>query len=344
VNGYVDLRSDTVTTPTDIMRRAMSTAEVGDDCYGEDPTVNRLQDLAASMLGTEAALFVPTGTMANQIAIKVLSHPGHEVICESECHLIHHESGAAARLSQVQLRGVPGVLGVLDPADVEAAVRPADPYQPKTSLVAVENTHNTHGGTVWSLQQLKAVRTVAHRNLLPLFCDGARLFNACAATGVTPAQYASEADVVTISLYKCLSAPMGSLVCGRRDLVDRAWLYRRVFGGALRQAGIVAAAGIVALETMIDRLPEDHERARELANGLVEVAPVGSVPLERVHTNMVLFEAGAKADAVLVGLRGEGVLAGMIGPGVLRFVTHKDVDQDGIARAVQAFAKVLKEA
>jgi threonine aldolase len=340
--GFVDLRSDTVTSPTQAMRRAMADAAVGDDCYGEDPTVNRLQELAASMLGVDAALFVPTGTMANQVAVRVLSHPGGEAICEADCHLIHHESGATAQLSQVQLRGLSGRLGVLDPEDVAAAVRPDDPFQPKTCLVAVENTHNTAGGTVWPLAAMRAVREVAHRSLLPVFCDGARLFNACAATGVAPSAYAAQADVVTISLYKGLAAPMGSLVCGSRELIERGWLARRIFGGALRQAGIVAAAGIVALETMVERLPEDHENALALAEGLAAAAPDGSVPLERVQTNMVVFDAGSRADTVLAGLKREGVLAGLIAPGMIRFVTHKDVDREAIELATKAFAIVLK--
>lgn len=342
----VDLRSDTVTVPTDEMRRAMASAEVGDDCYGEDPTVNALQELAASMLGTQAALFVPTGTMANQIAVKLLSRPGTEVICERDCHLLHHESGACATLSQVQLRGLDSALGVLRPDDVRAAIRPPDPYQPKTSMVAVENTHNTAGGTVWTLDDVKAVAAAAREAGLPLFCDGARLFNACVATGTPARAYAAEADVVTISLYKGLAAPMGSLVCGSRETIQRAWLYRRVFGGALRQAGVVAAAGIVALRTMVDRLADDHALARRLAEGMADAAPEGSVPLERVQTNMVLFDAnraGVDAGAMIRGLRREGVLAGLIGPGMLRFVTHKDVNEQGIDKAVKAFKTVLKE-
>ncbi len=341
----VDLRSDTLTTPTEEMRRAMAAADVGDDCYGEDPTVNRLQELAAQMLGCEAALFVPTGTMANQIAIRVLSTPGGEVICEQDCHLIHHESGATAILSAVQLLGLPSELGILDPDGVRSAVRPADPYQPRSVLVSIENTHNTAGGTVWSVDAVASVADVARGAGLPLYCDGARLFNACAATGSTAADYAKQCDLVSISLYKALCAPMGSLVCGRHDLVDEAWRYRRIFGGALRQAGVVAAAGILALESMVDRLHEDHANATRLAEGMASAAPAGSVPLERVQSNMVLFDAGAcglDADAVLGALRAEGVLAGLISPAVLRFVTHRDVDAHGIDRASEAFAGSLK--
>lgn len=343
-DGFIDLRSDTVTRPTERMRRAMAAADVGDDCYGEDPTVNRLQELAAEMLGCEAALFVPTGTMANQIAVKVLSSPGGEVICDQDCHLIHHESGATAVLSQVQLRGLPGRLGVLDPSEVRAAVRAADPYQPASVLVAIENTHNAAGGTVWATEDFARVAEVATGAGLPVYCDGARLFNACAASGSRAGAYAELCDLVSISLYKGLCAPMGSLVCGRADLVGAGWRYRRMFGGALRQAGVVAAAGIVGLEEMIERLPEDHENARRLAEGLADAAPPGAVPMERVQTNMVLFDAGAcgmSGEALVAALRAEGVLAGLVSPDVLRLVTHHDVSPQDVKRAVSAFAGSL---
>lgn len=344
-DGYVDLRSDTVTAPTERMRRAMASAEVGDDCYREDPTVNRLQDLAAELLGYEAALFVPSGTMANQIAVKVLTRPGGEVLCDADCHLIHHESGATAMLSQVQLRGLPGRHGVLDPELVRAAVRPPDVFQPDTVLVSIENTHNAGGGTVWTLPEVEAVVAVAREAGIPVFCDGARLFNACVAAGVEPSRFAAGADVVTVSLYKGLCAPVGSLLCGARQTIERAWVVRRILGGAMRQAGILAAAGIVALESMVERLAEDHDHAARLAEGLAEVAG-DAVPLDRVQTNMVLFDAaafGVDEAAVLGGLRREGILAGLIGPGVVRFVTHRDVDRAGIERAVSAFRAVIGE-
>lgn len=345
-DGFVDLRSDTVTTPTDEMRRAMAAAEVGDDCYGEDPTVNRLQELAAEMLGCEAALFVPTGTMANQIGLKVLSSPGGEVICESDCHFIHFESGASAMLSQVQLRGLPGRLGVLEAADVGAALRPDDPFQPRTVGLCIENTHNGAGGTVWPLERVTELTSIARAAGIPVYCDGARLFNACVASSTSPSAYAAPCDLTSISLYKGLSAPMGSLVCGARDLIEQSWLYRRIFGGAMRQAGVVAAAGIVSLERMVDRLADDHANARRLAEGLSDAAPPGTVPADRVQTNMVIFDAGAagiECDRVVHALRAEGVLAGLNLPGpVVRFVTHKDVDAAGIDRAISAFSSSLK--
>jgi threonine aldolase len=345
MSDVVDLRSDTLTTPTPEMRRAMADAEVGDDCYGEDPTINRLQELACEMLGTDGALFVPTGSMANQIAVKVLSAPGGEVICEEDCHLIHHEAGACALLAQVQLRALGSGLGILDPNAVRDAIRPDDPFQPRTTLVAVENTHNAKGGIVWSLEQLRAVADVATGAGLPLFMDGARLFNASVASGTPAREYAALCDVVTISLYKGLSAPMGSLVCAKAGLMDEVWRFRRVFGGALRQGGVVAAAGIISLESMVDRLADDHANARRLAEGLADCAPEGSIDLTRVQTNMVVFDAAvanSDADSVIRALRKEGVLAGPMSPTAVRFVTHKDVDSAGIERAVAAFARVMK--
>lgn len=341
----VDLRSDTVTQPTDAMRHAMARADVGDDCYGEDPTINRLQELAADMLGCEAALFVPSGSMANQIAVKVLSQPGGEVICEEDCHLIHHEAGACALLSQVQLRGLASTSGVLSPDDVRAALRPADPYQPRSVLVAIENTHNTAGGTVWPIEAVRATSDVARDAKLPFFCDGARLFNAVVASGTSAADYAAPCDIVTISLYKGLAAPMGSLVCGTADLLQEGWRFRRVFGGALRQAGIVAAAGIIALETMVDRLAEDHENARRLADGFADAAPDGRISTPQ--TNMVIFDTASFASdsgTMLSALRAEGVLAGALSPTALRFVTHKDIDAAAISRAIDGFARAVKEA
>ncbi len=345
-DGFVDLRSDTLSKPTAEMRRAMADAEVGDDCYGEDPTVNKLQEIAAEMLGTDAALYVPTGTMANQIALKVLTQPGGEVVCESDCHFIHFESGASAVLSQVQLKGLSGRLGVLDPADVRGSLRPDDPFQPRTVAVCIENTHNGAGGTVWPLEAVHEIAAIARESSVPLYCDGARMFNACVASGTKPREFADPCDLVSISLYKGLAAPMGSLVCGPRELVEQAWLYRRIFGGALRQAGVVAAAGILALEQMVDRLAEDHENARRLAEGIITVAPAGTVDLDRVHTNMVLFDAlgaGLAPERVIEALRTEGVLAGLNLPGpVVRFVTHLDVSPGGVDRAISAFSGSLK--
>jgi threonine aldolase len=273
--------------------------------------------------------------------VKVLSSPGGEVLCEEDCHLIHHEAGACAMLAQVQLRSIASATGIMQPDDVLAALRPPDPYQPRSVLVAIENTHNAKGGTLWSLDDVQAVSTVAHAAGLPVFCDGARLFNAAVASGTSARAYAAPCDLVSISLYKGLAAPMGSLVCGKADLVKEGWRYRRVFGGALRQAGVVAAAGIIGLEKMVERLAIDHENARRLAEGFADAAPDGAIDLERVQTNMVVFDAG-DSMAFIRALRSEGVLAGPMSPTAVRFVTHKDVDDAQIERAIAAFARVLK--
>lgn len=325
----IDLRSDTVTLPTAAQRRAMSDAELGDDCYGEDPTINRLQELACEITGMDAALFVPTGSMANQIAVKALSVPGAEVICEQDCHLIHHEAGAIAQLSGVQLQGLPTERGVLGAEEVRDAHRPPDPYQPRTAMVAIENTHNAKGGTVWSLGEVRAVADATDK---PLFCDGARLFNAVVASGTSAREYCAPCDVVTLSLYKGLCAPMGSLVCGRADLMDEVWRLRRVFGGALRQGGVVAAAGIVGLETMVDRLADDHTRAKRLAEG------IGLDPA-KVETNMVVV-TDVDAAAMVRDLKAEGVLVGALSGTSLRLVTHNDVTDAGIEAAIAAFGRV----
>jgi threonine aldolase len=290
-------------------------------------------------------LFVPTGSMANQIAVKVLSSPGSEVICEEDCHLIHHEAGACALLSQVQLAGLATSDGIFDADAVRAALRPADPFQPRTSLVAIENTHNAKGGIAWPLEHVRAVADVATGAGLPFFMDGARLFNACVASGTPARDYAALCDVVTISLYKGLAAPMGSLVCAKRHLMDEVWRFRRVFGGALRQGGVVAAAGIIGLESMVERLADDHANARRLAEGLADVAPEGSIDLTRVQTNMVVFDASvanSDAETVIRALKPEGVLAGPMSETSVRFVTHKDVDAAGIDRTIAACAQVLK--
>jgi threonine aldolase len=238
-------------------------------------------------------------------------------------------------LAQVQLRGLATSAGILDPDDVRQAVRPPDPYQPRSVLVAIENTHNAKGGTVWPLERVKAVADVARAAGLPLFCDGARMFNASVATKTPMRDYAAPCDIVTLSLYKGLAAPMGSLVCGTSVLIEEAWRYRRVFGGALRQGGVVAAAGIIGLETMVDRLEEDHANAKRLAEGFAEVAP-GAVSAP--ETNMVVVTT-FDSDALIGALKTEGVLAGAMSPTAVRFVTHKDVDRAAIDRAVLGFAR-----
>lgn len=338
-DGSVDLRSDTVTTPTPEMRRAMAEAEVGDDLYGEDPTVNRLQEVAAAMVGKEAALYVPSGTMANQIALRLLARPGTEVLCSERCHLRQYEAAAAARNAGVQCRPLPDPDGTFAPADVDHAAAGPGHHLPPLSLVAFENTHMPSGGRPWRPEQVEAVAAAARRHRLPLHCDGARIFNATVALGVPAAALAAPADTVMFCLSKGLSAPVGSLLCGAADLIAEARVERSRLGGGMRQAGVIAAAGVVALETMVERLAEDHARARRLAEALADRFP-GSVDPAGVETNIVCADARALPAGLLEDMVREGVRAGTIDQHTVRFVTHKDVDDADLERAIEVLGKV----
>lgn len=339
----VDLRSDTVTKPTVGMREAMSHAEVGDDVFGEDPTVNRLQETVAELLGKEAALFVPSGTMSNQIAIKCHTQPGDEVILERDSHSFHYEGGGPALLSGVQLHPLPGVRGVISAGQVEAAVRPGDHHYPHTSLVCLENTHNRAGGTIFPLDTIREIRAVADRYALRMHLDGARLWNAAVATGISEQQFAAPFDSVSVCLSKGLGAPVGSLLVGKREFIDRAHRYRKILGGGMRQVGILAAAGLYALAHHRQRLVDDHRRARRLAEALAEI-PGPTVDLTSVQTNMVFVDvgpSGISAADVVARLRERGILCLALGPSVIRLVTHLDVDDEGVERAIAAFKAVF---
>ena len=335
----VDLRSDTVTKPTPAMRKAMADAEVGDDVYGEDPTVNRLQEAAAERFGRQAALLCPSGTMCNQLWLRVLARPGTEVVVEADAHLVNYEAGAGALLGGVQFRTVPGRGGVLDAADVAAAIRPDRFPLTPTSLVCVEQTHNRRGGTYASVAQLAAVRKVCDDAEVRLYMDGARVFNAAVASGTDPAVYGGLVDGLMFCVSKALGAPVGSLMVGDADAIAEAAVWRSRYGGAMRQAGVIAAAGLVALEQMVDRLAEDHANARLLAEAIAEVHP-GGVDLGQVMTNIVYLEQ-VDALAVVAGLRAGGVLAGAMDPRTVRLVTHPDVDEAGCRRAASALQRVL---
>ncbi len=338
----IDLRSDTVTRPTAAMRQAMARAEVGDDAYGEDPTVNRLQERVAALLGKEAALFVPSGTMANQIALGVLTRPGDEVVCDAGAHCISFESGALAALWGVQARTVAAERGLLDAASVEAMIRPPRDMYPRTRVVEIENTHNRGGGAVYPIERVRAVAEVARRHGLHLYMDGARLWNASTASGTAPDAYAREATLVSVCLSKGLGAPAGSLVCGPKELVAEARTLRKRLGGAMRQSGILAAAGLHALDHHLARLPEDHENARRLAQGL-RALPGVSI-LFPVETNLVFAAFAGRSGAELSQrLAREGVLANPEGsrPDTLRFVTHLDVMRAGIDEALRRAARAM---
>jgi threonine aldolase len=334
-SDVVDLRSDTLTRPTPEMRRAMADAEVGDDVYSEDPTVNALQDEFAARVGMEAALYVPSGTMANQLALRLLAPPATAVVAGARQHVVIYENGAGGRNAGVQFHTVPDDDGEIDPAHVRWAVDAAAHHYPRVGLVCVENTHMPADGRPWTLEGLRAVAAAAGG--APVYMDGARLFNAEVATGISADRYGREVTALMCCLSKGLAAPVGSLLAGPRDLMAAARQERQRLGGGMRQAGILAAAGLVALRTMVERLADDHQRARVLADAVAERWPDAGFDPERVVTNMVIFGHDAP-DRLLDHLGREGVLAGTIAPGVVRLVTHHDVDDDGVARACKAIA------
>lgn len=332
----IDLRSDTVTRPGAAMRAAMAAAEVGDDVYGEDPTVNRLQEMAARRVGKEAALLVPSGTMANQAAIRVLTAHGDLVLASEGAHVLRYESGAAAALSGVQIATI-GCAGVFEPEDVLRALTPPDHHHPPCTLATVENTHNASGGRVFPWDVLCAIVALARERGLRLHLDGARLFNAEVASGIDAARWAEPFDTVSFCLSKGLGAPVGSLVCGSAATVDRLHRVRKMLGGGMRQAGILAAAGIYALEHNVARLADDHANAARLARGL---ASLGLTVDPFPETNIVLFEAGERAD-LAVRLRERGVLVNAVAPGRFRAVTHLDVTTDDVDDALARIRGLL---
>ena len=336
-SDFVDLRSDTVTHPTAEMRRAMAEAEVGDDVYGEDPTVNALEELFSERVGKDAALYVPSGTMANQLALRLLAPAGTSVVAGARQHLVVYENGAGGRNAGVQFHTVDDTGGTLDREEVAWALEAAHHHYPKPGLVCVENTHMPADGAPWPLADLRAVSDVARAGSLPLHMDGARLFNAEVATGTSAATYAAEATTVMSCLSKGLCAPVGSVLAGPADVMGSAREERRRLGGGMRQAGVLAAAGLVGLRTMVERLAEDHARARRLAEAVAERWPEGGCDPARVRTNVVTWRHPDPA-AVLSHLRAEGVLAGTIAPGVARMVTHHDVDDADVDRAAKALS------
>ena len=340
----IDLRSDTVTRPSAAMRKAMALAEVGDDVFGEDPTVNRLQESVAALLGKEAALFVPSGTMANQLCIKVHTDAGDEVIAERGAHVFNYETGGAAFLSRVQVHPVDGVGGVMDVEMIRRAVRPELYYMPRTSLVCLENTHNRAGGTIQPLSVIASIRTFTQELGIRMHLDGARLWNACAATGIAPGEYAKYFDSVSVCLSKGLGAPVGSLITGSRDVIRKALHFRKIFGGGMRQAGVLAAAGLFALEHNRDRLQEDHEKASDLARELSDV-PGFLIDTTSVQTNIIVIDvtnAGVSPEVILSSLRDEGVLLSAGNYMGLRAVTHLDVSMKEVKLAADLIRLTMK--
>lgn len=340
----IDLRSDTVTKPTAAMRRVIAEAVVGDDVLGDDPTVIRLQETFARLLGKPASCFVPSGSMANQTAIRAQTEPGDEVICHEGSHIIHYETGAPAALSGVMIRGLAGPGGLFDVEQLEEAVRPHSAHFARSRLLVIENTHNRGGGTIWPLEQIKRVTTRARELGLLCHLDGARLWNACAATGISPAEYASHFDTISCCFSKGLGAPVGSAVAGSEATIFRVHRFRKMFGGAMRQSGILAAAAQFALDHHRDRLIEDHHNARRLAEGLARI-PGLIVDLHAVQTNMVFFDleasTGMTAPELCKKLENTGVRVLPNGPRRIRAVCHLDVSTDMIQAAIDRVAAAM---
>ena len=340
--GLIDLRSDTVTRPTPEMRAAMAAAEVGDDVYGEDPTVNLLEKRAAEIFGREAALFVPTGTMGNQIAIRLLTKPGQEIICESRSHILDWEMATAAIFSGCLIRAVPTQRGTLTWADIEPVIFKKGSFRAATGLIEIENTANLTGGRCTSLVVMEEIWANAKDRGLPLHLDGARIFNAAVALGAEVKTLTRGFDTVMFCLSKGLCAPVGSMLVGSAELMDQARIYRKALGGGMRQVGVLAAAGLIALEKMPARLHEDHANARLLAEALSQIECVDIDP-DSVETNIVIFTLKCEVSATeLVGrLKARGILASTLGPNMIRLVTHHDVSRGDCEKAADALTQEL---
>ena len=337
----IDLRSDTATKPTEGMRAAMAAAEVGDEQLREDPTVNELQRRAAALLGHEAALFLPTATMANQIALRVLTRPGGQLLAEERTHILVYEAGGPAIHSGLVMRGLPGIAGRLTPEQLREAASSADELQP-ASIAVFEQTHRSAGGRVWPLDELRTAAQTARELGLAVHLDGARLLNAAAASGIPAAEYGRLADTVTLCCSKGLGCPLGAVLAGSKERIEAAWQGKFLFGGAMRQAGMVAAAALYALDHHVDRLAEDHERARALADGLAAAGlPVDP---EATETNFVALDAtslGITTAEAREQIAAQGVLAGTLRPGVVRLATYLGIEDDDVARAVEAIPRAL---
>ncbi|WP_113929163.1 low-specificity L-threonine aldolase [Bacillus sp. P14.5] len=340
----IDLRSDTVTKPTKEMREAALNAKVGDDVYGEDPSVIELELTAASLLGKEAALFVTSGTQGNQIAVLTHCSPGNEVIMEAESHIFYYESGAISAFAGVQPRTIKGARGAMDPLEVEAAIREDDQHFPETSLICIENTHNRAGGAIVPSSNMKEIYSIAQKNAIPVHVDGARLFNAASALGVPLTEFTQYCDTVQVCLSKGLGAPVGSIIAGNREFIKRARKWRKRLGGGLRQAGIIAAPGLYALTSMREGLSEDHNNAELLANGLNAIPSLTIV--NEVDTNIVVADVsqlGMNAAQFTEKLKEKGVLAVTFGPSLVRFTTHFDVNKDDIKKTISIIKNLAEE-
>ena len=341
MHDVVDLRSDTLTLPTPAMREAMARAEVGDDVWEEDPTVRRLEEHSARRTGKEAALFVSSGTQGNLTSVLAQTHPGQEIILDADSHIFNYEGASSAMFGGVQTLALKTERGFPSPAQVREHIRPSNIHIPVTGLVCIENTHNRHGGTCCTPEEIEAVAAAAHAGGVPVHLDGARIWNAAVALGRPVADFARHVDSLTFCLSKGLGAPVGSLVCGSRDFVARARRVRKLLGGGMRQVGVLAAAGLLALETMVERLAEDHANARRLAEGVARLPRV-RLDLGKVETNIVIFHLDRPGGAgeLVTGCLARKVKIHQIGPASIRCVTHKDVDADDIDRALEALREI----
>ncbi len=341
--NYIDLRSDTVTKPSPAMREAMMKAEVGDDVFGEDPTVNILQQKVADLLGKEAALYVPSGTQANQICIKVHTQPGDEVIMEKGCHLFNYETGALSFLSGIQPHVIEGIRGVMQVEDVKKAIRPKAYYMPRSALLAVENTHNRAGGTIYPIETIRELHNLTRAEKMGFHLDGARLWNACVETGISPKEYAAYFDSVSVCLSKGLGAPVGSVIAGSKEFVEKARKFRKIFGGGMRQAGILAAAGMYALDNNRERLKDDHAKMKYFGRELSNISSL-SIDMEAVQTNIIIIgveNTGRQPEEVLAMLKAKGALLTMGNWMSVRAVTHLDVSMDDVKRAASIFHELF---
>jgi threonine aldolase len=341
MHDIVDLRSDTLTLPTPTMREAMAHAEVGDDVWEEDPTVRRLEELAARRTGKEAALFVSSGTQGNLVCVLAQTRPGQEIILDRDSHILNYEGASAAVFGGVQTLPVVTERGFLTAAQVRDNVRPSNIHIPSTGLVCMENTHNRHGGTCCTPEEIAGAAAAAHAHGVSVHLDGARIFNAAVALGRPVADFARPVDSITFCLSKGLAAPVGSVICGSREFIGRSRRVRKMLGGGMRQIGVLAAAGLVALESMVERLSEDHDNAKRLAHGLAGLPRLRLDP-GKVQTNIVIFHVdrdGGSAE-LTAGCLARKVKIHQIGPGAIRCVTHKDVDREDIDRALEAFREI----
>jgi threonine aldolase len=342
-NDFIDLRSDTVTKPSAEMRKAMAEAPVGDDVFGEDPTINALQERVASILGKEKAIYVPSGTMGNQTSIKAHTEPGDEVILEREAHIFNYETVAPSMLSHVQIYPIEGERGVFTAEQVNRAIRPKAYYMPRTRLICVENTHNRAGGTIFPLDEMKRIRELALDAGIKMHLDGARIWNASIETGISPKEYAKYFDSVSVCFSKGLGAPVGSAVAGNAEFIERVRRFRKIYGGGMRQAGIIAAGALFALDHNIPRLKEDHEKAKYLATEICKLKDF-QIDLPTVQTNIVIINVertGKSPDEILRILRANGVLLTLGTYTSVRAVTHLDVSFDAVKKAASVFQRLF---